>query len=351
MKSLRIQGAGFWPWLALLAAGVLAGDRLGAAIVAVTGIAGVLALAAALAPGRRPQVALRRILPQSPRTAGDDIEVRLEGTLDLAWPLVLAKLDDEAPQSLQAGDGSWRLGGALHAEYRLRSVPRGLYRFRRCHLSLRDGLGLMQRQLTIDLKDDLLVYPQRVLVPLADWPAQQCGEEVVVRGTRDFLPGDRPTRLHAARTAQRGYPQVRESTPPPARARSLQLFCPGAARQDVELVISVAASLAESLLAAGFDVGLCLEGLSLPPGRGGEHLARLLAVLADAAPGRLSAAQLPPPLPEAYGAAWLIAGGQAALRTEPTTAAVLLRVGEDLADPQAIRSLADLTPWSARFRA
>jgi uncharacterized protein (DUF58 family) len=227
-------------------------------------------------------------------------------------------------------------------------VPRGLYRFRHCRLALRDGLGLVQRQLTLDVAGDLLVYPQHVLVPIGVAPTVQRGDEEVVRSTRDFLPGDRPSRLHAARTAQRGYPQVRESTPPPARARSLQLFCPSASAQDVELAISVAASLAESLLAAGFDVGLCVEGLSLPPGRGPDHLQRLFTALAQVAPARLSAAQLPPPLPEAYGEDWLVAAGLAALQPGQTSAAVVLRVGENLGDAEAVRSLADLRLWPGR---
>lgn len=344
MKSLRLQVAGLWPWLALLAAGFLAGGRIGAAIVAVAGIAGVLALGAVLSPGREAKVTLRRSLPQDRPTAGDDVLVRLEGTIGLGWPIVLLRLEDGSPDPLRKESGPWQLGGSLHAAYLLRAVPRGLYRFTTCRVTLRDGLGLVQRSIDVELRQDLLVYPQRVLVPLVARTAQAKGNEEVARGTRDFLPGDRPSRLHAARTAQRGYPQVRESTPPPERGRTLQLYCPDASLQDVELAISVAASLAESLLAAGVGVGLSLQDASLPPAHGHAQLGRILVELARAGALRLGAAELQPTLPDGHGELWLILAGSAALRPDPPHAAVLLRVGQHLPEG-AIRTLADLAVW------
>ena len=107
MRFPRLRGPGIWPWLALLAAGFLAGGRLGAGIVAVTGIAGVLAVSAALAPGRDPQANLRRILPSDPPTAGDDVKVRLEGRLSLGWPLALLRLADAPPPPLSGHVARW----------------------------------------------------------------------------------------------------------------------------------------------------------------------------------------------------------------------------------------------------
>ena len=349
MRFVRIEGLGLVPPLVLLAAGFLAGGRLGAVIVAVSAVAALLALGAVFAAGMTPRTSLRRALPDHPATAGDSVEITLEGDIALAWPLALARLADEPTPPLDAGPpGEWRLGGRLHQRYSITDIPRGLYSFRHCEVALQDALGLVQRRLRVDLPGSLLVYPRRIEVPLGRRETRAQSDQEVVRGTRDFLPGDRLTRLHAARTDQRGYPQVRESTPPPARTCSLQLQCPGASREDVELAISVAASLAESLLAAGFDVGVAAEGVSLPPGHGQDHLVHILAALAEADARRIAATSLPPPLPDAYGELWLIAAGAAALRVEPPQFAVLVAVGTDLKQP-AIATLADLVAWAGRW--
>ncbi len=345
MKWLRLHGAGIWPWLALIVAGFLAGGRLGAGIVAVAGIAAVLAVGAALAPGRKPQATVQRILPPEPPTAGDDIEVRLEGQLGLGWPIALSRLQDEPPSPLQGGSGPWLLGGSLRVAYVLRAVPRGQYLFNHCRATLRDGLGLLERDIELSLPSELLVYPQRVALPAPARRVQAFGAEEVARGTRDFLPGDRPSRLHAARTAQRGYPQVRESTPPPERARTLLLYCPEASPADVELAISVAASLAEALLEAGLGVGLSLAGASLPPARGPEQRQRMFLEFARATTARLAAANTLPPLPDGHGEPWLILGGRAATRPDPPLHAVTLRVGAELG-PDGVTSLGDLVAWA-----
>ncbi len=349
MTSLRLQGTGVWPWLALVAAGVLAGGRLGAAIVAVAALAGLMALGAALAPGREPRTSLRRQLPRKPVSAGDDVPVRVEGYMRLLLPVALVRLEDLATEPLGAAAGPWQLGGRLHAAYTLRAVPRGLHRFAGCRATVRDGLGLVQRTVELSLPDDLLVYPQRVAVALGGLGSQSRGDEEVARGTRDFLPGDRPSRLHAARTAQRGYPQVRESTPPPEQSRTLWLHCPEASLQDVELAISVAASLSEALLAAGFAVGLSLDGASLAPRRDQEQLGRILTELARAVGPRLASAVHPPALPDGHGEPWLIAAGGAALGGEPP-ARTVLRVGAELGG-DAVRSLGDLAVWAGRSQA
>ncbi len=347
MRFPRLRGPGIWPWLALLAAGFLAGGRLGAGIVAVTGIAGVLAVSAALAPGRDPQANLRRILPSDPPTAGDDVKVRLEGRLSLGWPLALLRLADAPPPPLHGAHGPWLLGGNLSVAYTLRAVPRGVYRFRRCQATLRDGLGLLERSIDLALPGQLVVYPARITLPAPRRQTQASGSEEVARGTRDFLPGDRPSRLHAARTAQRGYPQVRESTPPPEQARTLQIYCPDATAGDIELAISVAASLAEALLDSGLRVGLCLKDSSLPPARGPEQRSRILLELSRTSAADLAGAEAPPPLPDAHGEPWLILGGSAALRPDPPAPGTVLRVGAQLG-PGAVTSLDDLVTWAGR---
>ena len=347
MKVPGLRLTGLWPWLGLLAAGLLAGGRLGAAVVGVAGVAGVLAVFAALAPGRAVRATLRRTLPAEPPSAGDDIEICLGGELALGWPLVLTRLEDVAPPPLRPASGHWTLGGGLSASVRLHAVPRGVYRFAACRIALRDGLGLVERTVLHPLPGELLIYPRRIALSVPDRrPHAHAGEEVV-RSTRDFLPGDRPSRLHGARTAQRGFPQVRESTPPPAEACTLRLFAPGAPPDDAELAISALASLAEALAAGGHAVGLSIEGACLPPAPGPQQRPRILRELAQADAGLLAAADSLPPLPDGHGDDWLVLAGAAATQPNPPRTAVLLRVGRTLGG-DGITSLADLAAWASR---
>ena len=337
----RLGGVG--PALALIAAGVLAGGPLGAAIVAVAGLAVVLAIGAAFAPGPRPAPQLKRTLPPLPPSAGDDVEVRLAGRLPLGWPLALARVEDAVPRPLGGDDDAvWRLGGRLAEVYTIPAVPRGRHTFSTCRVTVRDGLGLAARSLDVPLPGELLVYPRRCRLDLGAVQSRPQGGEELVRGTREFAPGDRPSRLHAARSAQLGYPQVREFEPPRARQCIVALACPGATAEDAELGISVAASLAEALLEAGHDVGLRLRGRELAPEGGPAQLERMLGELADADPGALAADDAP--LRGGEGL-WLVLCGSAAHAPAPGGAAAVLRVGRHL-DGAAVRSLEDLAGWA-----
>jgi uncharacterized protein (DUF58 family) len=171
--------------------------------------------------------------------------------------------------------------------------------------------------------------------------------DALPRGTRDFQPGDAPARLHAARTAQRGFPQVREYDTPSGRARLLRLWAPRAEAADVGLLLSCAASLGANWLASGEAVGLEAAGaphLRLPVEPGAEQEQRLLRLLSSLESLDLDSASPPRGLGDAEH--WLLTTQRDA--PSPTGGRVL-PIGPE-AGPGAVLRLSELPSrlWGAQ---
>ncbi|MDA8344843.1 MAG: DUF58 domain-containing protein [Thermaerobacter sp.] len=340
---------GIVPILALTAAAFAAGGRIGAAIGGVVALILLLGASGALGSLRARHGRAQRSLPDHPIEAGRDVTVAVEVDLPRLWPLLVLSLRDVVPEVLGQTPALRVLAGfrrRLVFSYTLRAVPRGLHRFSEVSLSAGDALLFAQRRMMLPCPGELLVYPQRV--PLEP-PPPLGGPEAsdrLPRGTRDFQPGDAPGRLHAARTAQRGFPQVREFERIGNRPRVLLLWAPDAEELCVELLLSCAASLAASWLFAGEAVGLIAAGAAdrtLAPLRGQEQERRLLARLSALSPQELSADALPRITER--GDLWL-------LSTRPDVpmfgAVRVLRVGEAAGDGALLR-LEDLPAHLARL--
>lgn len=188
--------------------------------------------------------------------------------------------------------GRWSYGEAFGYMPR----RRGEYLLPEVRVFVRDLLGLGEREIPIRLeRGGVLVYPevfalafpQLRLTLLADGPEALGGIEDPSRfaGVREYGPGDTLNRLHWKATARQGKPMVREFARVKSSGVWLHLDLESSGRLG-EIYTEHATMLAASLLVAadleGLALGLSGKGEQVPLSRGSEHLARLLAILAQA---------------------------------------------------------------------
>ncbi len=291
---------GLVPIAVLAVAALAAGGSVGAALGGVAALAAVLAGVAYVGalPARRARA--RRYLPEGPVEAGQDVLVRVDVDFPRLWPLCVLSLRDASATALGQGLPEERvLSGSrrsLSASYTLHGVPRGLHPFGPISLEAGDALSLSRHAFLVPCAGELLVHPARVSLKAPPPQGGRDALDLLPRGTRDFQPGDAPTRLHAARTAQRGFPQVREFDAAGGTPYVLTLYAKECDAADLELLLSCAASLASAFIAAGDTVGLKFAGApahGVTPERGPEQGLRLLAALSTVAGADLVAARAP----------------------------------------------------------
>jgi uncharacterized protein (DUF58 family) len=206
--------------LALLAA--LATRRPELAVVAVP-----FALTAALGLllARRPSIDAEVELDVERALEEDELEVRitlragvgaerLEALLQLPRELVV--LEGDNPVQLRLGDGEHRV-----LTYRVRCARWGAFRVGRVYLRAHDWFGLFRREIVLDRRQPLKVYPSeehlRDLLRPTDTQvfsgnhvARQKGEGIEFADLRQFVPGDRIRHVNWRASARRGELWVNE---------------------------------------------------------------------------------------------------------------------------------------------
>ncbi len=221
-------------------------------------------------------------------------------------------------------------GETAHAESVLVPMRRGRLRFERFEASSSFPFGLLRKSVQVEQPMETLVYPRTV--PLAagaierllgtggegDRPGRSLGSFGEFAGVREYLPGDSLRSIAWKRWIHDERPVVvQRSLPAPRRmilvvdlrrpTSDLRVADGVDPRDAEERSITLAASLAESALDLGVEVGLRLPGTDLTelPMRGGRrHLDRLLSHLAAIELDRPRTA--PPPAVPAPTAASLV---------------------------------------------
>jgi uncharacterized protein (DUF58 family) len=310
------------------------------------------------------RVSYERELSHPRAFVGDEVELALR--IANRKPLPLSQLDirDYVPAGLEVighdlrpdNDGrqllhrstSMRWYEGLIWRYQVRCLARGAYRFGPAQIEAGDPFGFYRTIRTITQRTVRVVYPR--LMPLDELglpPRHPLGElraRQLIRdplrtvGVRDYHPEDPLKDVHWTATARAGTLQTRiyETTAALDLAIFLDLdtferYWQGIDEEQVERLISAAATVAQAGLAEGFAVGLYVNGapaeyeqlVRLPPGRSPAQLERIMETLA-----RLTAISITPmsrllhvsagSLP--WGATLLLIS---AIAPEPTRAALL----------------------------
>lgn len=167
------------------------------------------------------QLATRRL------TASQSLNIRMILTQKSAWPLFWLRIEQELPQR-------WRLQSSgldsihmplwkrrMEFPYTIRNVQRGVYQLAGTTVETGDLLGLVRLKKTFSHSDKLVVFPQ--VVAVRGWsgkspddegerqPTNRRSEESSnVIGVRDYMPGDRLSRIHWSVTARKGQLQSKE---------------------------------------------------------------------------------------------------------------------------------------------
>jgi len=184
-----------------------------------------LAAAVGLLLARRPQIDADVVLDAERTLEGDEIEARIALTAHtgaervevlLQLPRRLALVDGHNPVQLRLADGERR-----ELTYRLRCAKWGAFGVGRVYLRTHDWFGLFTREVVLDRRQPLKVYPSEeyvrdLLRPLdtqvfsGNHVARQKGEGIEFADLRQFLPGDRIRHINWRASARRGELWVNE---------------------------------------------------------------------------------------------------------------------------------------------
>jgi uncharacterized protein (DUF58 family) len=295
----------------------------------------------------------------------DEVELTIKITNRKLLPLARLRVLDRIPSALVLVGASASFSGSRQSQllqrrtslrwyesvvwrYTLRCPARGAYRLGPVQLQSGDPFGLYGSDAEQEVYSSLLVYPRLLSLaelglparnPLGDLRAGQLLRDPLrIVGVRDYAPSDPLKDVHWAATARTGSLQTRVYEPTTSRVLAIfldldtfEFYYEGIDPEQVERVISAAATLARAGLEAGYAVGLYANGAPaefehlarLPAGRSPAQLGQIMETLARLSAysvttiGRLLQLTAPDLHP---GSTILLIG---AVNSEPTRAALL----------------------------
>lgn len=223
-------------------------------------------------------IAVERHMPPGPYGAGESLTVSLTISARHRWLWPYLLVIDRLPVALDVGEPRFVLSHLgrkpLTLHYQIPSLQRGVYEFTEVSLATGDLFGLSRRSRQIGLKTTLIVWPKTVsldtsrLTPrlwhgenLAPRPTRD--ESIHIRGIREYVQGDRLSRIHWKTSAHTGDFKVKQFEPETQPEFTVLLDSASQFnRDDWEVAISAAASLVAQAHHAHQAIGL--ESLDLP---------------------------------------------------------------------------------------
>jgi len=214
--------------------------------------------------------------------AGMRLRVRLSIHVPGFWPIPYVIVRDWL---IRSGTDEWQVYEVSFVpDYRHRGeivyetapLRRGRYRFGRTECSTRDIFGLFEHQGAFSAAQEFQVFPR--MITLKDWrmlrrsqsgvyqhsfTARWARETTQIDGVREYIPGDRLSRIHWNATARTGEWKSKEFEKEALPRIVLVLDCEKAAyrtSEAFELAVSAAASLAELVAHRKMPLGLVTTG-------------------------------------------------------------------------------------------
>lgn len=238
-------------------------------------------------------------------TAGATLTVQVEVILHGRFPVSWMWIEDQIPKKLLLHSTPARdlyypwfnKKQALH--YRITQIPRGKYVFTDLNIHTGDAFGLTRRTSLHRQIEEITVYPRVLTLPY--WPStnqfssgnataqsRNVNETAHVIGVREYVSGDRLSRIHWPATARTGALKTKEFE---LHVSNDLLFVLNRCEADYaklaasvfEWIVTLVTSLAQYSVQKGFGTGLASYGKErfwVPINRGIEQYGRILEHMA-----------------------------------------------------------------------
>ncbi len=213
--------------------------------------------------------------------AGTDIDVTLIIALqESPWlPVQWLRVEDDVAQKLavRMNRTSWMVfpwrSREAKVEYTAKHVIRGVYRFASVHITGGDMFGLLTWTVSIPAVSQLIVYPETY--PLITWnkslqvqqgnrsaQGRATDDATKVVGVRDYVAGDRLSRIHWPASARTGELRSKEFEHYVTNdvVFALDARFGETQQEDFELMLSTLASLLQYMYHATMSFGLLSFG-------------------------------------------------------------------------------------------
>jgi uncharacterized protein (DUF58 family) len=269
------------------------------------------------------RVEYKRKLSSNQVFFGEEIVYEIEITNRKPLPLPWLQVDDDLPERVTLLKGKAvptqdervtltnifpiNMYHRVKRRFPMKCMVRGAFFFGPTHIRSGDLFGFFRKDMYIEDRDYLLVYPR--LVPLEELgiPSQQLFGDIRLRhhlfqdpvltaGVREYQSGDSLKRIHWKSTARTGQLQTKIYEPTTTiditiflDVRTLKAPLWGSVVQLQELGIIAAASVSQHALNAGFRVGMYINQITrfskgmvrVPHSRHPDQLLRILEALAQ----------------------------------------------------------------------
>ncbi|MEM1523198.1 MAG: DUF58 domain-containing protein, partial [Thermofilaceae archaeon] len=246
---------------------------------------------------QRASVKVSRVVERARAMPGERVEVRLEVASDKPC---LVELREPSTAPIVGGGSTFLLNlrGRASLEYEVLLPKRGFYQLGPTLAVFSDALGLFVEESVASDPSEVVALPKLMStkgIKLAAsytgvWPGEvasrRSGRGYEFYGVREYAPGDELRRVNWRASARLGKLLVNEQVEERVTdvllvvdAGLLGVLDPATVEEVVEAEVSLAASLALSLLRSGNRVGLVTRGREsswVRPGFGRRHLDRVL---------------------------------------------------------------------------
>jgi uncharacterized protein (DUF58 family) len=204
----------------------------------------------------------------------------------------IARLTDTVPEAL-GGASTVRRSLPTTVAYEVTYERRGEHRIGPVDVVLTDVLGLVRRATTVDVVDEVLVYPPVYRMGGPDAFARTLAPEPEDRQAfdrlREYVPGDSLRDVHWKSSAKRDELLVKEYDD--HRSDDGILVVGEATPGTDDAMAAAVATVTMAALDGGVAVELAVPGGSVPAGFGDSHRTRLLEVLAVTSHGETDRAE------------------------------------------------------------
>ncbi len=220
---------------------------------------------------------VERSFKSSEYKAGDELKVTLTISRKIPFPLFYLVVDDIVTESIFYRASIQRAKAMINPGFRkrvtityyIKELPRGEHEFTHVRFKTGDFFGIFEKEITVECKNTILVYPSFVDVPyrplenrydqgMTSSSVKIQKDTTMATGVREYTPGDRFSWIHwksFARTNQLMTKEFEER-----QSHDVLIVLDREKSPAFEQMVTFAASAIRSIIKKGAQVGLVSIG-------------------------------------------------------------------------------------------